>query len=114
MNELSLDQRNAVVGVRGPEGRLHCIIAVHRKFRGAGEHHEAIVGQQGGECASAYAGHFKLIGGGKGLPLVAFALKEGRKDKEGNDCVYDEYDVMARMKEHHWQIPAYTLPDDAK
>ncbi|CAK0787153.1 hypothetical protein CVIRNUC_010369 [Coccomyxa viridis] len=59
-------------------------------------------------------GHFKLIGGGKGLPLVAFALKDGRKDKEGNDCVYDEYDVMARMKEHHWQIPAYTLPDDAK
>ena len=45
---------------------------------------------------------------------MAFALKDGRKDKEGNDCVYDEYDVMARMKEHHWQIPAYTLPDDAK
>ena len=59
-------------------------------------------------------GHFKLIGGGAGLPLVAFALKDGRKDKEGNDCVYDEYDIMARMKEHHWQIPAYTLPDDAK
>ena len=55
-----------------------------------------------------------MIGGGKGLPLVAFALKDGRKDKEGNDCVYDEYDIMARMKEHHWQIPAYTLPDDAK
>ena len=45
---------------------------------------------------------------------MAFALKEGRKDKEGNDCVYDEYDIMARMKEHHWQIPAYTLPDNAK
>ncbi len=41
-------------------------------------------------------------------------MKEGRKDKEGNDCVYDEYDIMARMKEHHWQIPAYTLPDNAK
>lgn len=63
---------------------------------------------------SCHAGHFKLIGGGKGLPLVAFALKDGRKDKEGNDCVYDEYDIMARMKEHHWQIPAYTLPDNAK
>lgn len=65
-------------------------------------------------ACSVCAGHFKLIGGGTGLPLVAFALKDGRKDKEGNDCVYDEYDIMARMKEHHWQIPAYTLPDNAK
>lgn len=32
-------------------------------------------------------GHFKLIGGDKGLPLVACALKEGRKDNEGNNCV---------------------------
>ena len=29
-----------------------------------------------------YAGHFKLIGSGKGLPVVAFALKDGRKDAQ--------------------------------
>ena len=29
-NELALDQRNAVDGVRQAEGRLHCIVAMHR------------------------------------------------------------------------------------
>ena len=60
------------------------------------------------------AGHFKLIGSGKGLPVVAFALKDGRKDAKGNDIKYDEFDIMARLKEYHWQLPAYCLPKHAE
>ena len=67
-------------------------------------------------CASVccLAGHFVLIGGDKGLPVVAFALKTGRKNKEGDDISYDEFDIMDRMKEYHWQLPAYTLPKNAE
>lgn len=60
------------------------------------------------------SGHFVLIGGGQGLPVVAFALKTGRKNKEGNDISYDEFDIMDRMKEYHWQLPAYNLPKNAE
>lgn len=60
------------------------------------------------------SGHFVLIGGGKGLPVVAFALKTGRKNKEGDDISYDEFDIMDRMKEFHWQLPAYNLPKNAE
>ena len=59
-------------------------------------------------------GHFELIGGGKGLPVVAFALKTGRKNKECDDISYDEFDIMDRMKEFHWQLPAYNLPKNAE
>ena len=48
------------------------------------------------------------------MPVVAFALKSGRKDAKGNDIKYDEFDVMARLKEYHWQLPAYNLPKDAE
>ena len=46
--------------------------------------------------------------------MVAFALKDGRQDATGNDIRYDEFDVMARLKEYHWQLPAYNLPKDAE
>ena len=39
------------------------------------------------------SGIFKLIGGGAGMPVVAFALLPGRKDKNGNNIVWDEYDL---------------------
>ena len=104
------------------------------------------------------------------MPVVAFALLPGRKDKNGNSIVWDEYDLAGvslaaqlvvhqesslhttmclaqrmasplrllhtvssasvckpvlammwpdlsmradRLKEHHWQLPPYTLPKDA-
>ena len=59
------------------------------------------------------ADHFELIGGGLGLPVVAFALKPGKKNVEGEDITYDEFDVMDRMKQFHWQLPAYNLPKNA-
>ena len=46
--------------------------------------------------------------------MVAFALKDGRKDAKGNDIKYDEFDIMARLKEYHWQLPAYCLPKHAE
>lgn len=60
------------------------------------------------------AGHFVLIGGDKGLPVVAFALKTGRKNQDGEDIGYDEFDIMDRMKGYHWQLPAYNLPKNAQ
>ena len=60
------------------------------------------------------AGHFRMIGGGMGLPVVAFALKEGRKNANGEDAVWDEFDLSDRLKQHHWQIPAYALPQGAE
>lgn len=59
-------------------------------------------------------GHFKLIGSGKGLPVVAFALKAGRKDANGNDIKYDEFDVMDKLRQFHWELPAYNLPKAAE
>lgn len=59
-------------------------------------------------------GHFDLIGGGKGLPVVAFSLKPNRKNKDGDELNYDEFDIMDRMKEFHWQLPAYNLPKNAE
>ena len=46
--------------------------------------------------------------------MVAFALIEGHKNKDGEPAVYDEYDISDRLKEYHWQMPAYTLPENAK
>ena len=48
------------------------------------------------------------------MPCVAFALNDDKKNAEGEDISYDEYDIMDRMKQFHWQLPAYTLPANAK
>lgn len=45
---------------------------------------------------------------------MAFALNDDKKNAEGEDISYDEYDIMDRMKQFHWQLPAYTLPANAK
>ena len=60
------------------------------------------------------ADHFELVGGGLGLPVVAFALKPNKKNVKGEDITYDEFDVMDRMKQFHWQLPAYNLPKNAE
>ncbi|KAI8339848.1 glutamate decarboxylase [Chlamydoabsidia padenii] len=39
---------------------------------------------------------------GRGLPLVAFRLKERKQ-------LYDEYDIAAKLRERGWILPAYTM-----
>lgn len=46
--------------------------------------------------------------------MVAFALKADRKNAEGDSISYDEFDIMDRMKQFHWQLPAYNLPKNAE
>jgi glutamate decarboxylase len=42
------------------------------------------------------------------IPVVAFSLKEGIKSK----FKFDEYDVMFKVKQESWIVPAYKLPKD--
>lgn len=46
---------------------------------------------------------------------MAFRLApaEGEDGKE-KPRVYDEYDVMWRIREFRWMLPAYTFPEDCK
>lgn len=48
-------------------------------------------------------GHFEIMseGNGRGLPLVAFRLKEKKH--------YDEFDIAAKLRERGWIVPAYTM-----
>ncbi|KAI7902417.1 glutamate decarboxylase [Cokeromyces recurvatus] len=48
-------------------------------------------------------GRFEILSArnGKGVPLVAFHLKEEK--------LYDEFDVSAKLREHGWIVPAYTM-----
>ncbi|KAL0093697.1 glutamate decarboxylase [Phycomyces blakesleeanus] len=38
---------------------------------------------------------------GRGLPLVAFRLK--------NECYYDEFDLASHLRQRGWIVPAYTM-----
>jgi len=49
--------------------------------------------------------HFDLISDGSAIPVVAFKLK----GKRG----YTEFDVSHALRAYGWQVPAYTMPDDA-
>ncbi len=49
--------------------------------------------------------HFELISDGSAIPVVSFRLK----DKRG----YTEFDVSESLRAFGWQVPAYTMPDDA-
>jgi glutamate decarboxylase len=52
-------------------------------------------------------GHFDILSTGD-LPVVAFRLKpELQKD-------YDEFDIMHRLKEHKFMLPAYKMAPDAQ
>ncbi len=50
-------------------------------------------------------GPFELICDGTAIPVFAFALKEGTP--------YTVFDVSERLRTGGWQVPAYTMPDDA-
>src|SRR6478736_7443148 len=48
---------------------------------------------------------FEVISDGSAIPVVAFKLVEGTK--------YTVFDVSALLRGYGWQVPAYTMPDDA-
>jgi glutamate decarboxylase len=48
---------------------------------------------------------FEVISDGSAIPVVAFTLVEGVK--------YTVFDVSALLRSYGWQVPAYTMPDDA-
>ena len=48
---------------------------------------------------------FEVISDGSAIPVVAFKLVEGAK--------YTVFDVSALLRSYGWQVPAYTMPDDA-
>ena len=48
---------------------------------------------------------FELISDGSGIPAFAFKLRD---EVDG----YTVYDVSARLRQHGWQVPAYSFPPD--
>ncbi|EIE19737.1 glutamate decarboxylase [Coccomyxa subellipsoidea C-169] len=54
-------------------------------------------------------GHFRMVNEPT-MPVVAFSLTK----VDGKDRVYDEYDVMFRIREYRWMLPAYSCPENAK
>jgi glutamate decarboxylase len=49
--------------------------------------------------------HFEVITDGSQIPVVAFRL--------AGDPGYNEFDVSHALRSYGWQVPAYTMPDDA-
>jgi glutamate decarboxylase len=49
--------------------------------------------------------HFEVISDGSAIPVVSFRL--------AGDPGYTEFDVSAGLRAYGWQVPAYTMPDDA-
>jgi glutamate decarboxylase len=49
--------------------------------------------------------HFEIISDGSAIPVIAFRLS-------GNPG-YTEFDVSQTLRAFGWQVPAYTMPDDA-
>ena len=49
--------------------------------------------------------HFEVISDGSAIPVVSFRLNGNRG--------YTEFDVSHALRSFGWQVPAYTMPDDA-
>jgi glutamate decarboxylase len=49
--------------------------------------------------------HFELISDGSAIPVLAFRL--------AGDRGYTEFDVSHELRTFGWQVPAYTMPDNA-
>lgn len=49
--------------------------------------------------------HFELISDGSAIPVVSFRLC--------GDRGYTEFDISHELRTFGWQVPAYTMPDDA-
>jgi glutamate decarboxylase len=53
----------------------------------------------------AEIGPFSIISDGTSIPVLAFEITE--------DVPYTVYDISDRLRYHGWQVPAYTMPDNA-
>src|ERR1700754_2015527 len=51
------------------------------------------------------ADHCEVISDGSAIPVVSFRLK--------GDPGYTEFDVSHALRSYGWQVPAYTMPEDA-
>jgi glutamate decarboxylase len=49
--------------------------------------------------------HFEVITDGSAIPVLSFRL--------AGDPGYTEFDVSHGLRSFGWQVPAYTMPDDA-
>ncbi|GFG51959.1 glutamate decarboxylase [Mycolicibacterium agri] len=49
--------------------------------------------------------HFELISDGSAIPVISFRLK--------GDRGYTEFDVSHALRAYGWQVPAYTMPENA-
>jgi glutamate decarboxylase len=49
--------------------------------------------------------HFEVITDGSAIPVVSFRL--------AGDPGYTEFDVSHALRAYGWQVPAYTMPDNA-
>jgi glutamate decarboxylase len=49
--------------------------------------------------------HFEVVADGSAIPVVSFKLT--------GDRGYTEFDVSHALRSYGWQVPAYTMPDDA-
>jgi glutamate decarboxylase len=49
--------------------------------------------------------HCQLISDGSAIPVVSFRLAKNRG--------YTEFDVSHELRGYGWQVPAYTMPDNA-
>ncbi len=49
--------------------------------------------------------HFEVVADGSAIPVVSFRLT--------GEHEYTEFDVSHALRSYGWQVPAYTMPDDA-
>ena len=50
-------------------------------------------------------GPFEIVSDGTDIPVLSFTVRE--------DLPYTAFDVSDRLRYHGWQVPAYTMPEDA-
>ncbi|KAK3222247.1 hypothetical protein Dsin_009272 [Dipteronia sinensis] len=65
-------------------------------------HENAMVLKQGLEKT----GRFNIVSKDDGVPLVAFSLKDSKRN--------DEFEVAEMLRRFGWIVPAYTMPADAQ
>ena len=57
-------------------------------------------------AALASLGPFELLSDGSAIPVFAFRMKDG--------CNYSVFDISDKLRERGWQVPAYTMPENAQ
>ena len=57
-------------------------------------------------AAIASLGPFELLSDGSAIPVFAFRMKDGRN--------YSVFDISDKLRERGWQVPAYTMPENAQ